>query len=164
MRSAVTVLLLCAAGCARDTGAFPSLAERPAERRGFAEPSAPPPEVARPDPALDARIAALTGRVRGVATGFDRDAARAETAVRATRGRPVGSEPWLEAQTALAQLDDWRAQASEIVTDVEQLTGERAATLLPPYPSLEAAQRAAEAEADRQGAAIARLSATLPSA
>lgn len=166
-RAALPALLLPLglAACAgeRDNG-YPSLAKRPVEARGFDEPAAPPPAPVRPDPALDRMIAAQTAQLQTVRAGFDRDAARAERAAAAARGTAVGSDAWLEAQTALAQLDDWRAQATAIASDAEGRGADRAATLAPDYPALTALQRDAAAEAARQDALIRRLSASLPAA
>ena len=111
---------------------------------------------------LDARIAALATRMKAVAAGFDADAAKAERLARASGARTVGSDAWLDAQSALAGLDDWRAQATTVASDAEAAGSERAATLAPPYPALEALQKAADAEATRQDATIKRLQDALP--
>lgn len=152
------------AGCAGDAGTYPSLAPRPIEKLGFAEPEAPAPVAAAPDPALDTAIAAIAERLDTVTAGFGGDAAKAEAGARRAKGQPVGSDAWLDAQSALAGLDDWRAQASAIVTDVDQLASDRAATLAPDYPALAPLRARAQDEADRQGATIARLQASLPAA
>ena len=166
-RAALPALLLSLglAACAgdRDHG-YPSLARRAVEARGFAEPAAPPPVPVRADPALDQFIATQTTQLQAVRAGFDRDAAKAERAAATARGAAVGSDAWLEAQTALAQLDDWRAQATAIASDAEGRGADRAATLAPDYPALAALQRDAAAEAARQDALIRRLSAALPAA
>ena len=163
--AALPALLLALAACAgdRDHG-YPSLAKRAVEARGFEEPAAPPPTPVRADPALDQFIATQRTQVETVRTGFDRDAARAERAAATARGAAVGSDAWLEAQTALAQLDDWRAQATAIASAAEVRAADRAATLAPDYPALTALQRDAAAEAARQDALIRRLSASLPAA
>lgn len=160
----IAFALLLLAGCARDTNTYPSLAERPVEKLGFAEPEAPAPEPLRPDPALDAKITDLSKRLDVVARRFDGDLSRAETLARAARGQSVGSDAWLDAQTALATLDDWRAQASSLTVDAEQLISERAARLAPVYPALAAVRDAASAETRRQDEAIRRVQAALPAA
>ena len=164
MTKAALLLLPLLAACVRDDGRYPSLAERPAEKRGFAEPEAAPPVAVAADPALDARVAALRRTLDGIGSDFNRDAARAETAAGRAGARTVGSDSWLNAQTALAGLDDWRAQAAELATDAEQLGGERAATLALPYPALEALERDAGALVTRLDARIRALSERLPSA
>jgi len=154
------------AGCARDvTGDdYPSLARRAAEAQGFAEPEAPAAPSARTDPALDARISAMRARIAALATGFARDAAAAERAGVAARGRPVGSEPWLAAQSALAQLDDWRAQVSGLASEADDLAVARAERLEPEYPALSDLRAAIRVEAAGQTTTISRLQALTPTA
>lgn len=153
--------LVLLGGCARDEGSFPSLAARPAEKRGFAEPEARAPTPAAVDPALDGRIAALDTRLATATRGFDAAAARAEPAAARARGSAAGSESWIAAQSALSDLDSARADASGVVTDGEALEVERAGALLPDYPALEAFQVRARATLARQEALIARLTAAL---
>lgn len=155
--------LLALTACASDTSGYPSLGARPIEKLGFEEPVVKA-VVAAPDPALDADIAKLSTQLDGIAAGFTKDAAVTETAARAARGRAAGSEAWLTAQTALAGLDDWRAQSSALVGDIEQHATDRAVQLQPEYPALTALRAKAQAENDRQGAMIARIQATLPAA
>ena len=164
MTKAALLILPLLAACAREDARYPSLAERPAEKRGFAEPEAAPPAPVAADPALDARVAEVRRALDGVATGFDRDAARAEAAAGRAGARTVGSDAWLDAQTALAGLDDWRAQAAELATDAEQLAGGRAATLAPPYPALDTLGRDAGALVERLDARIRAIAARLPAA
>lgn len=155
--------LLSLAACASDTRTYPSLAPRPIEKLGFAEPVvAPVPLVA--DPALDARIAAATATLDKIAAGFAADAARTEASARAARGAAVGSDPWLTAQTQLATLDDWRAQLSSLSTDLDEAATDRAAALQPDYPALATLRDRVQAEADRESATIQRLQASLPAA
>ncbi len=161
---ATLVALAFATGaCSKDTGNYPSLGLRPVEKLGFAEPEVKT-AVAAPDPALDADIAVLSGKLAAIVTGFDRDAAKAQAVAKAARGAPVGSEAWISAQTALAGLDDWRAQSSALVTDLEQRATDRAAKLQPDYPALATAREKAQAETERQGATIGRIQASLPAA
>ncbi|MEG3083783.1 hypothetical protein U1707_09025 [Sphingomonas sp. PB2P12] len=155
--------LLATGACSGDTTSYPSLGIRPIEKLGFAEPEVKA-AVAALDPALDAEIATLSGKLDAIATGFARDAARADALAPTARGAAVGSEPWIAAQTALAGLDDWRAQSSSLVTDIEARATDRAAKLQPDYPALAAIRDKAQAEADRQGATIARIQASLPAA
>ncbi|WP_267380500.1 MULTISPECIES: hypothetical protein [unclassified Sphingomonas] len=159
--AALSLALASLGGCAAEKGHFPSLAPRPIEKLGFAEPTVTP-VVATADPALDARLAETAQRLGAIAHGFAGDAAKAEIAAAAAKGQAAGSERWIAAQSALASLDDWRAQASALLTDVEQLAIDRAATLAPDYPGIAALRDRAKAEADSEGATIARLSAALP--
>lgn len=158
------IALVALPACSRDATVYPSLAQRLTETRGFAEPAAPAPVPVRADPALDTAIAGLTRRLTAIRAGFDGDAARAERAAQAARGRAVGSDAWLNAQTALAALDDWRAQASSLASDAGELASTRAATLAPAYPALDDLQAALTAEVARQDATIDRIQAALPGA
>ncbi|MBB5713780.1 hypothetical protein [Sphingomonas aerophila] len=160
----LAAIALSLTGCAHEGGSFPSLAPRAAEKQGFAEPAPRPVPTATPDPALDARVVSLDANLSAIARGAAADQALAERLATAARGRPVGSDAWLDAQSALARLDDWRAQVSSLASDVEELGAERAATLAPGYPALDALTARVSAEATRQGEVIERLSAQLPSA
>ena len=159
----LAAMLLATAACSKDTTVYPSLGIRPAESIGFAEPEVKA-VVAKPDPALDTDIARYEGRRVAVAAGFAKASVSAERSARAARGKPVGSEAWLTAQTDLAQLDDWRAQASLLVTDIERRATDRAAKLEPAYPALDAVRERTQADSDRIGEAIGRIQATLPAA
>ena len=165
MKRSVPPLLLLAflAACTADRASYPSLAPRAGEKLGFAEPETTP-LVASADPALDARLTGAADRLAGIVAGFDRDAATAGRAAAAARGQAAGSETWLSAQVALASLDDWRAQASALTTDVEQLALERVAALQPAYPALDALQQRVRDEGEREGATIQRLQRSLPAA
>lgn len=165
MKNAFALLacLLAATACSQDQTVYPSLGIRPAEKLGFAEPVAKP-AVAAPDPALDTQIATMSKTLDGITTGFTRDAAESERVARTARGAAVGSETWLTAQTALAQLDDWRAQASSLVTDIERRATDRAAMLEPDYPALATLHARAQAETERQDGTIARIQAMVPGA
>jgi len=160
---ALALVTLSLAGCAHHTTAYPSLAPRAIEKLGFAEPEVPVVE-AKADPALDAKLAGIDRSLAGVSKGFATAAARAETAGSRARGKPVGSDAWLDAQTGLAELDDWRAQTSALLTDVDQVASDRAAALEPAYPALAALRDRIAAEGEKQGATIDRLQAGLPAA
>lgn len=155
---------LLLAGCAQDTSStFPSLLPRAIEKRSDAEPVVEVP-VAAPDPALDARIATTQAAMTSGKRDFAMAAARAESATRAARGAAVGSDRWLDAQTALAELDVFRATSSGLVTDLDELLVARAADGKPPYPALDTARAAAQAELDAETAVIGRLQAAMPAA
>ncbi len=148
------------AACAQDTTPYPSLAPRAVEKQGFAEPEVPV-AVATPDAALDARVAALDGRLTGLEARFATESAAADRAARAAKGARAGSEGWITAQTLLAGLDDVRAQTSSVVTDIEQIAIDRAATLAPVYPAVTALQDKAKAATTRQSETIDRIGASL---
>jgi hypothetical protein len=156
--------ILTLAACSHDTAAYPSLAPRAVEKLGFAEPETPAAAPLTVDPALDARIASVTARLDAVAHGFDAALAKAQAAARAAGTRTVGSDAWLDAQTALGGLDDWRAQASALAAEASDLAGARAQALAPEYPALARLQAAAETETARQDGAIGRIQGSLPAA
>ena len=163
MRTALPlIVLLLSAGCARDDAVFPSLAPRAAEGQGFAEPKVTPPPPVTADPALDAQLSGFGTRLDTISKGFDADAARATRASDTASARTVGSEAWIAAQTALASLDDWRAQAGGLASEVDGAARERAETVGTAYPPLDTLRTRTDAEAARQGAVIARIAATLP--
>ena len=159
----IAAALLSLSACAKDTTHYPSLAPRAVEKLGFAEPQVPVVEVT-PDPALDAKIAEFGRTLDRVAKGFADDAAKADAAARRAGGQAVGSDAWLDAQTALAVLDDWRAQTSSLLSDIDVMAADRAAKLEPAYPALTTLRERAAAEAARQAATIDRIQATLPAA
>lgn len=163
MKCAVIAVVLALSACAstRDSG-YPSLQPRAAERAGFDEPAVAAPAAVVADPALDARLREVGGKLDAITGGFDADAAIATRAAAVAGARTAGSEAWLTAQTALAALDDWRAQASSLVSDLEAMAGERSASVGSPYPALDALKARATAEADREATAIAAISARLP--
>ena len=163
MKTLAALFALFLSGCAAADAGYPSLAPRAAEKVGFDEPAvAVSPTSVAPDPVLDARLAEIATKLDAVAASYNADAARAQRASNIAGARTVGSDAWLNAQTALAALDDWRAQATALTTDAEVLASDRVATVGTPYPTLEALRARAAAEAERQAAGIATLSARLP--
>lgn len=165
LRASALLIGLCLAGCARDrdTTPYPSLAVRPVEKQGFAEPAAKP-VVLRPDPALDATIAQIGDRLNGVEAEFTKAHDQAQASAAKARGQAVGSDAWLNAQTELATLDEIRARSSAILTEIDDLAIKRAAALEPDYPALVAVRERATALTTRQAAQIKALSASLPAA
>jgi len=162
IRHAAPVLLLFIAGCAdQRAGHFPSLLPRPIETASMIEPAATAPVVA-PDPALDAKAAAATQSTAATHAAFAGAVAKAEPLVAAAQGSAIGSEAWIAAQTALAQLDTYRADSSALVVDLEQAAIDRGAAGAPPYPALDAAHDAVQAELDAEAATIGDLAARLP--
>ncbi|WP_343526789.1 hypothetical protein [Sphingomonas sp.] len=151
------------AGCSRDATRYPSLAVRPVEKRGFAEPEVAAPEL-RPDPALDTQIADIGGRL----TALDQEFAKAHDQARASaaraRGAAVGSDAWLTAQTELATLDEIRARTSALLSEIDDRAIARAAALEPDYPALTALRARTATIIERQGSQIGALTASLPAA
>ncbi|KQM93489.1 hypothetical protein ASE70_13825 [Sphingomonas sp. Leaf22] len=163
MKAAPIPLVLFAAllsACAAPRGEYPSLLPRPIEKISLAEPSRPVP-VATPDAGLDRRIATLTGSVDSATSAFDAAVSRARPLVRAAAGTAQGSERWLGAQVALAELDVARTAIDTPLADLERLAIDRAAAGSPPYPALDTALAKATEAAKAQRATIATLGASL---
>ncbi|MFV1920506.1 hypothetical protein VPH46_13905 [Sphingomonas sp. MJ1 (PH-R8)] len=162
MRSPVLplVVLLLASGCVKERGDFPSLLPRAIEQRSDAEPERPVP-VATADPALDAQIAKLTSAVDAADTAFRKAADRAEQLARAARGSAQGSERWLDAQTALAEVDVARSEIQQPIAELERLAIDRAAAGEPAYPALDAALKSSRERADAQVQRVRTIEALL---
>jgi hypothetical protein len=153
--------LLALSACAAPNGKYPSLAPRPIEQRSDAPPAETPVEAA-PDPALDARLASFNADLASAASDFATAADRAKELVAAAAQAGVGSDPWLDAQTALAELDGDRARSAATLSQLDALAIERASKLQPPYPALTALDDAGQAQADSETATIAALQKLLP--
>ena len=151
------------AGCSHDATRYPSLAVRPAEKQGFAEPEVTPVPL-KPDPAMDSAIGDLSGRLDAIEAEFAKAHARARTSAGEARGQAVGSEAWLTAQTELATLDEIRARTSAILAEIDDRAIARAAELLPDYPALVALRARTTEVIARQGSQIDTLAASLPTA
>lgn len=164
-RACALLVGLALAGCARDrdTTPYPSLAVRPVEKQGFAEPAAKP-VVLRPDPALDAQIADLTRRLSAVEQEFAKAHDQARASAAKARGAAVGSDAWLTAQTELATLDEIRARTSSLLTEADDRAIQRAAALEPDYSSLDALRERAATAVTSQAAQIKAISDSLPAA
>jgi len=162
MKRALIPLLLLA-GCAQPSARFPSLLPRAIETRDDSEPMPASPAIAA-DPALDARVATALAALAKTRADFEAQATRAEALVKAAQGKPAGSEQWLDAEVALADLDVLRVQSSSTLTDLETDAIDRAAAGHPPYPALEAARAQAMTQHDDQGTIIRTLEAQLPPA
>ncbi len=133
----LSALVLLTACVDVDKG-YPSLLPRPIESRDDAEPVRPDP-VATPDAALDSRVAAQRAAADAVAKRFHAAAIDAESRIAVARGVAEGSESWLAAQTALAELDLIRSEAREILTALEEIASARAQAGDPSYPALDTA-------------------------
>lgn len=162
MRSLLTPLALplLLAACADDRGDFPSLLPRPIESRSEAEPVRPVP-VAAPDPTLDTRIGELQTAAGEADRSFTSLAERAERLARSVRGTAAGSDRWLDAQVALAELDVARTAIQGPAAELQQLQIDRATSGQPAYPALDAAVSAANALAETQVARVRRIEALL---
>lgn len=158
------ILLSLVTACASDPTVYPSLAPRPVEKLGFDEPTPPPAPPSGPDASLDSALATNAQQRAEAARDFDRAAARTETLVRAARGARVGSDAWISAQTAIADLDALRSRYGDSIDALNELARTRAATLQPAYPPLDQAVAGARAVTRAQTERIDTLSAELPGA
>jgi hypothetical protein len=164
MRRSLALLSIAAAtlaACAAQDDDFPSLAPRPIEKTSETAPARPAP-VATPDAALDARIATLARQLADAGAAFAPAVDRTRSLVEAARNAGVGSGPWLDAQTALAELDGIRAQSTAAMSTLDELAIARAAELAPPYPALDALHDKGGAQAAAESATIAALQKDLP--
>ena len=153
-------LALGLVGCTETQGVYPSLALRPIESRSDAEPEVVTP-VASPDAELDKKIAAIGAKLGASEAAFAASAATAESAARSPAAQAVGSNEWVRAESALADLDSLRVDTLGAVTDIDQLTSERGVTGDPPYPALEDARAKAQAQLDAQQTKIGAIKAIL---
>ena len=144
------------AACTATEQGYPSLLPRPIEGRSDAEP-ARADAVAAPDAALDQRIAEQRALALAAATRFQTAAREAEARVAVARGLAAGSEPWLRAQTALAELAPARGEVTQIVSGLEELAIARASAGEPPYPALDSAIAEIGAIAQAQGDRVVAL-------
>ncbi len=123
-----TSILLAAAlllsACARDTGEYPSLARRPAERltATFDAPQAPEIVV------LPAPSAAVTGQVGPLVNAAERADAifrqrepRARSLVGSSGGAKMGTESWAVATIAVSELEVARSEAMLALADLDTL-------------------------------------------
>ncbi len=162
IRIAPLAVLLTMTGCASVADNSPSLLPRAVENQSFDEPAAPPAPAATPEAALDKAIIDLTARRQAATAEFGLAEKRVQAALARGGKAAVGSDPWLDAQTALAALDEKRATMLAVLTELEELAIARAAENKPPYPALDAARTDTEAESDRISAIVAERKAALP--
>jgi len=149
--------------CGAPAGGYPSLLPRANEQRDDAEPVRASP-VAAADPALDAMIAAARARLDKAAADYASLAPRAESLAEQAKGLGIGSDVWLDAQAAIANLDSVRSESAAVVADLDRTSIERAAGGAPAYPALDSLRMAAAAQLREQSAVIARVEALLPAA
>lgn len=161
MKSVVVILFaVSAAGCAQASDKYPSLALRPIETRSDAETVAPMPE-ATPDAGLDAQIAAAAGKLAQLDNDFTAGAAKADAAAKARGAQATGSDQWLTAQTALADIEALRGDMLGAVSDIERMVTDRGEAGQPPYPTLDALRAKAQDQLDAATARVAAIKASL---
>lgn len=163
IRALLPASLVLLTACAGDAGAGgPSLLPRPVEQQTFEEPAPAAATPVLPDPALDSAIAGMVARRTASSAAFAAADRRIAAALAAGSRAAVGSDAWLDAQTALAALDEERASILAVLSELEQLAIARATEGRPPYPALEATLTDTRAEAERIAALAARRKAALP--
>ena len=163
-RAVCLLVPFAVAGCAAQTaGRYPSLLPRAIESRSDAEPETTA-VLAEPDPTVDAALSDLRKTVETTIADFAKAAQSADRLASAAKGDGVGGERWIAAQTALAELDGYRATLSSAVTDLDALALNRAAEGKPDYPALTALHDTAQTAVDEQAARIAAIAARLTSA
>lgn len=163
IRTLPVLVVIALTGCSTTRGDYPSLQPRPIESRSDAEPVVAPVVVV-PDPALDTKVAEATKALAVSHAAFDAADQASAARIGAARRAAVGSDAWLDAQTALAELDEHRSRTLDLLADAEALASARAAEGLPLYPSLEAVRVDTEVELDRQTKVVAERKAAVPNA
>lgn len=121
-------ILLAAAlllgACTRDTGAYPSLARRPAERltATFGVPAAPEMVVLpAPSAAVTGQVGPLVGAAQRADAKFRLREPRARSLVGSNGGAKMGSESWAVATIAVSELEVARAEAMLALADLDTL-------------------------------------------
>ena len=148
------------AACTQAPGAYPSLGKRPIESRPDAV-AETPAAAPVPDAALDTRIAQLSAQVDSAHQAFAVAADKAEAAARRPGARQVGSDAWVGATAALAEVETHRSDTQSSATELERAMTDRGVAGLPPYPALDAAYQRAQGLADTDAARIATIRASL---
>ncbi len=145
----MTALLLLSACASADTINAPSLLPRPIESRRDAEPVSSVQTVA-PDAGLDSRIAEQVAKFEAAARAFTAARPAVAAKVARARGAAEGSDRWLDGQSAIGELQQARTATDAAMADLESLAIDRGTAGALPYPALDAAIAAAQAELDRQ--------------
>lgn len=111
--------------CASDSGRYPSLAIRDAERvQGSAQPVEPqeaPPPAEAPSQDLLARLEQLKDEAAAAHKAFMATAPTAERQVAAARGAATASAAWVSAQVSLATLEASRGRLMIALADLDSL-------------------------------------------
>lgn len=156
----LALVALVLAGCNQPARHYPSLLPRTSETQDVAEPERTVP-TATPDPALDSQLATLTGALTSNGQRFSAAARDAEAKVAVARGVAVGSDAWLNAQTALSGLASLRAPTLNTLAELEEMAIQRGEKGFIPYPALDAAVDSARTMAAEQDARIDALDSAL---
>lgn len=142
--------------CSTAGDGYPSLLPRPIESRAEGEVMRPDP-VATPDAALDMRVSEQVAAAEKIATRFRSLALETESRIAVARGVEPGSESWVAAQVALADLNRAHGEMVDIVTTLEEVAAERLRAGAPGYPALDAAIAALSRTAAEQAEKVQAL-------
>lgn len=162
IRLAFLVPLASLAACAGQSGEFPSLAVRDAERwtgtmeAGAAQPYVPAPVAA---PTVE-RTAQLAAQARSLHAEFLAALPSARSRVSAAQGAGAGSDSWAVAQVALADLEARRSQVMIALADLDLIHAD-ASTAGEAVAPLADQRSAVEAMVAEESALIADLLARL---
>jgi hypothetical protein len=116
----IAVLLVAAiAGCAGQSGTYPSLAPRPIEQLSLAEPNRPAPPAASADPAAVERYAPLIGQARKADADFRRVLEEERPALAKGQGAAEGSDAWLAAQVSRSRIETARGPVAKALADLD---------------------------------------------
>lgn len=110
--------------CASESGRYPSLAIRDAERvQGNAEPVEPeaPQLVEAPSKDLLSRLEQLKGQAATAHRAFMAASPAAERQISSARGAAVASSAWVSAQVALSDLETSRSKLMIALAELDSL-------------------------------------------
>lgn len=157
-KSVIFALLAAAlAGCAGNSGDYPSLAMRPFESGTAPATAAPPPPPAPIRPVVSPeRLADLLAGTAAAHDAFLAQETKAAQLARAATGQPFASAAHAAALVALADLDAQRGKTAGTLATVDGLAAEARAALADDA-ALVSAQSEIAAPLAREDAAIARL-------
>jgi len=120
VRMPIAALLVAAlAGCAKQSGTYPSLAPRPIEQLSLAEPSRPAPPAATADPAAVERYAPLIKQAHEADADFRRVLEEERPALTRGQGAAEGSDAWLAAQVSLSRIETARGPVAKALADLD---------------------------------------------
>ena len=115
----IILLALAAAGCAHGDSAYPSLATRPIEARGFPAIEPDPVKPAAVDPSVAAQVTTL--EQGSIAADREFNAALPQAQRQVARAGAAGTENWVVAQQALSALGSIRARGRSDLSALDQL-------------------------------------------
>lgn len=157
--SALAALLV--SGCMAAGDGYPSLAPRAIES-GDGSPAPSPAPTADPvDPALSSQIDGLRKQFDTAKQAFAASADKARLTIDSVKGAAPGTGAWLNAQTALGDLDLRHSATRDAAAAIETLLIERAAANQSVPAALETANDDARKEVERQTGIIDTLSAAI---